>query len=179
LQTIAEKKAVFNLPYHKNQVEYWGIVNHDFSDSFLSMTNSFLKNFLIGVHSRHHKEIFSAFVELVQNVAEYSQAKYKQYPPPSYFSLVAGKNAVNLITSNQIKEKAISFVTTFIDELLKLSKEELKIRHKEALLEGKSLGLILIIRMKNAKFDYEIQKDHEGIHWLTIETTIHYEFTED
>lgn len=179
MQTIAEKKALFKLPYHKNQVEYWGGVNHDFSDSFLSMTNAFLKNYLIGVHTRHHKEIFSAFVELVQNAVEYSLKEFENELPLCYFGLEAKKNSIQLLASNKLKNKDIDFVSSFIDQLQSALKDDLKAQYKDALLEGKSLGLILIMRMRNADFEYEIQEDHEKNHWLTIETTIHYESIEN
>lgn len=179
LQTLEEKKELFKLPYHKNQIEYWGPVESNLADAFLSMTSEFLKKFLLGVHGRHLKDIFSAFVELVQNVAEYNKAEFEEQTPPAYLSLVVEKSHVHLTTSNQIKEKDIPFIEGLINDLRNSSKEDLKVRHKEALLEGKSLGLILIMKMRNAQFDFKIEKATEDLHWLCIETTINYESTEN
>ena len=179
MKTIQEIKEHFNLPYHKNQIEYWGPVKSDLADAFLAMTNEFLKKYIVGVHSRHLKEIFSAFVELVQNVSEYNQEAFGEILHSSYLGLVAGKNKVQLATSNLVKEKDIPFIEGLLNELTGSSKEELKSKHREALLEGKSLGLIIILRMQNATFDFKIEKTNEGHYWLSIETVINYESTEN
>lgn len=179
MQTIAEKKKLFKLPYSKDQIEYWGPVSDGFSDAFLSMGNSFLKNFLEGFHLRHYKEIFSAFVELIQNVAEYNRLEYTDNPPQSYLNLTVEKETVKILTINQVKKKDTDYLSGFFDELLGNSKEELKKKHRQALLDGKSLGLIIILRMKSSGLSYKIQQDESGTHWLSIETNIKYGSTED
>lgn len=174
MQTIAEKKALFKLPYHKNQIEYWGPVNSDFCDSLLNMSHDFLKKFLFGVHIRHLKEIFSVFVELVQNIAEYNQIEFAESIPQSYINLVINDNTVLISTKNEIKEKDVTSVKSFLEGLINSSKEALKEKHREALIEGKSLGLIIILKMNNADFNFEILKDEQNTNWLSIETTINY-----
>tara|TARA_R110000868_G_scaffold91491_2_gene253721 strand:+ start:162 stop:701 length:540 start_codon:yes stop_codon:yes gene_type:complete len=174
LQTIAEKKALFKLPYHKNQIEYWGPVNSNFCDSLLSMSHDFLKKFLFGVHVRHLKEIFSVFVELVQNIAEYNQIKFADATPQSYVNLVINDTSVFITTKNEIKEKDVASIKNYIESLTNSTKEELKEKHRDALIEGKSLGLIIIVKMNNADFNYEIITDEQNANWLSIETTINY-----
>lgn len=174
MQSIAEKKALLKLPFHKNQIEYWGPVNSEFSDSLLNMSHDFLKKFLFGIHIRHQKEIFSVFVELVQNIAEYNQKEFAESIPSSYVNLIIKNKSVFIATKNEIKEKDIHSISSYLNTLTNYSKAELKEIHREALLEGKSLGLIIILKMKDADFKFEIIKDEQNINWLSIETTINY-----
>ena len=70
LQLIEKRKQLLNLPFNKDQIEYWGPISNEFSDAFLGMGRLFLQQFLEDSHVRLVKGVFSSFVEMVQNIEE-------------------------------------------------------------------------------------------------------------
>ncbi len=176
-QIIEKRKQQLKLPFHRDQIEYWGPISNDFSDAFLSMGRLFLQQFLVGVHVRLIKGVFSSFVELVQNIAEYHQIEFEENIPQSFVNLVIEKELITISTLNQVKEKDVVQLTELFEKLFSLSKEELKKAYRDSLFEGESLGLIMIKKLINSNLEWEISKDKEGINWLSLELKINYENT--
>lgn len=179
LQLIEKRKQLLKLPYLKDQIEYWGPVSDDFSDAFLSMGRLFLQQFLIDEHVRLIKGVFSSFVEMVQNIAEYNQKEFKDNIPQSFVNLMLGDELITITTINKVKEKDVENLTQLFENLFAMSKDELKKAHREALLEGKSLGLIMIKKLINSELDWELNTDQEGVNWLSLELKINYGSTKN
>jgi hypothetical protein len=178
VETISRRKKLFDLPLRKEELEYWGPLNHHFSNSFLTMGNKFLQAYFESISVKTIKKIFTAFVELVQNVAEYSEEKFQNNFPQSYVNLKVEGDEVVIKTANIILTEDVHNLTSKFNWLLNLEGVELDQAHKKALIHGESLGLIMIRKMKNANFDWEIIEQNEE-HWLTFELRIRYEETTD
>jgi len=179
LQLIEKRKQLLKLPFNKDQIEYWGPVSNDFSDAFLGMGRLFLQQFLINVHVRLIKGVFSSFVEMVQNIAEYNQKEFEDSIPQSFVNLMIGEDLITITTINKVKEKDVKKLSQLFENLFAMSKDELKKAHREALLEGKSLGLIMIKKLTDSELDWELNTDKEGVNWLSLELKINYGSTKN
>ncbi len=173
METISKRKRLFELPLKEDELEYWGPLNHEFCNSFLTMGNVFFDKFFKDVDVKTIKTVFSAFVELVQNAAEYNVNHYQNNLPQSYINLKVRENFIQIYTVNQIEEKDVIALKERFEQLNKWSPEELDKNYKEALIKGKSLGLIMIKRMKNANLDWEIAERNDK-KWLAVELKINY-----
>jgi len=179
LQLIEKRKQLLNLPFNKDQIEYWGPISNEFSDAFLGMGRLFLQQFLGDAHVRLVKGVFSSFVEMVQNIAEYNQKEFEENIPQSFVHLMLDDNAIIITTINKIKEKDVPHLSQLLTKLFAMSKDELKKAHREALLDGKSLGLIMIKKIMDSELDWEINKDETGNNWFSLELKINYGSTKN
>jgi len=173
LASIDQKKKLFRLPFTEDELEYWGPLNHAFCNSFLTMANTFFEKFLDGKDIKTVKSVFSAFVELVQNVAEYNERGFSPNYPSSYVNVGVKDSFVMIKTANRLIDKDLDAMKDRMESLDNYSKEELQDRYKMALLNNQSLGLIMIKRMSNAHLEWGIHKQ-EGQHWLLVELKIDY-----
>ena len=171
--SIDQKKKLFQLPLLEDELEYWGPLNHTFCNSFLTMGNNFFEKFLGDMDMKSIKTIFSAFVELVQNASEYNEANFESNIPQTYVNVKVHEDNVYIRTANQILEKDVKALKDRLDRLESITMEELDADYKDALINNKSLGLIMIKRMKNASFEWEFQQNNEQI-WLSVELKIEY-----
>lgn len=165
------------LPHTSNSLFYYGPVCHQFSNSFLTMSESFFKRVFEGVGVKKRKGIFSSFVEMVQNVADYNEKIIDEYPPESLVSIKVLSSEVVVVTSNLIKKNDVVDVQSKFAKILSLSKNELKEEHKLAILGGGSLGLLMIRKQEDSELFYEIEKDKNGDYWLNLQLKIKYEST--
>lgn len=167
---ILEKKGI---PIDENQLSYWGPINPNFSDSFLNMANVFLDRFYKSKPLINLKKIFSSFVELVQNVAEYNEKNELTKLSQSFMNLSIEDDYVSILTSNQILECDVSSVKTIFNELFSLKENEVLERHKKALLNNESLGLLMIKKLQNAEFYWELIKDNKNNNWLNVKLKVY------
>ena len=173
LASIDEKKKLFRLPFTEDELEYWGPLNHTFCNSFLTMANSFFERFLEGMDIKTVKAVFSAFVELVQNVSEYNEDRLSPNIPASYVNVGIKDGHVMIKTANQLLAEDVKELKLRLENLDAYSEEELKDQYKTALLNNKSLGLIMIKKMQNAHLNWEIH-EQDNQHWLLVELKIDY-----
>ena len=171
---INNKKDLFSLPYFKDQLEYWGPVNRAFSDSFLTMGHKFIYQYFGRLDSKYLKIVFSSFVEIVQNVAEYNEGSYEVNFPQSFLRLRDTGDKIVIDTVNSIKSEDKLEVQTIFERVFALPKEELQSEYKKLLLKGGSLGLIMLRKLKNSEFEYSFSENEEGDTWLVIELKMNY-----
>lgn len=173
LAGINKKKELFHLPFKEDELEYWGPMNHTFCNSFLTMSNSFFEKFMDGMEMKTVKAVFSAFVELVQNVAEYNESHYQDNIPQTYVNVRVNDEVIFIKTANQLEKEDAEAMRLRLEKLQSYDQEQLNQQYKEALLKNRSLGLIMVHRIKDAEFDWEIQKKKDQF-WLSIELKIKY-----
>ena len=87
---IQRKKEIFNLPYQKDQLEYWGPINSIFADSFLTMGHTFIYQYFNSLDSKRLKSVFSSLVALVQNISAYAENNYKEIQYPVFIRVKDG-----------------------------------------------------------------------------------------
>ncbi len=172
-EIIEKRKKLFHLPLKEDEIEYWGPVNNDFCNSFLAMGNAFFDRFLDKLDSKFSKTVFSAFVELTQNVSEYNEANFSDDLPQSYINLKVLSNSIFIKTANRILLEDVKPFENRMQKLESWNWEELRAEYKKALFEGDSLGLIMIKRMKDADLSWEIF-NKEDKYWLSLELKIDY-----
>lgn len=170
---IQKKKDSFKLPYHRDQLEYWGPVNHVFSDSFLTMGHTFLYQYFHHFSGKLLKSIFSSFVEMVQNVSEYNEKAFNGNYPQSYVGLKDDNGVIIITTANQIRSEDLLSIKTIFESTFKIEESKLFDKYKTLLMKGDSLGLIMLRRLKNATIDYTFSEEN-GEHWLSLELKISY-----
>ncbi len=173
LASIDQKKKLFQLPLKEDELEYWGPLNHTFCNSFLTMGNNFFEKYLEEMDIKTVKTIFTAFVELVQNASEYNEAHFQANIPQTLVNVKVMNDHVFIRTANQILKEDVKELKDRLERLENLSSDELAADYKDALINNKSLGLIMIQRMKNADFEWAFQENEDQI-WLTIELKIQY-----
>jgi len=173
-KSIQRKKDLFGLPFYKDQLEFWGPLGASFSNSFLTMGEAFLKQFFGNNNVKGLKPIFSSFVELVQNVSEYNELEYSDNLPQSYVNLKIENQFVIIQTANKLKDKSVGELKARLEAVISSTDEEIKNKHKETLLGGGSLGFIMLKKLKDAKFDYEIKEEGDDNNWLSLELKINY-----
>ncbi|MFT5666976.1 MAG: hypothetical protein ACI9DK_001164 [Vicingaceae bacterium] len=171
---IQHKKDLFSLPYVKDQLEYWGPVNRAFADSFLTMGYKFIYQYFGNLDSKFLKSVFSSFVEIVQNVAEYNEGSFKDNSPQSFIRLKDLGGQIVIDTCNSIKPEDKLAVQTVFEKVFDLPKEELQAEYKKLLFKGGSLGLIMLRKLKNSEVEYSLSENDEGELWLSIELKMNY-----
>lgn len=177
-ESIQRKKKLYDLPFHKDQLEYWGPIDHGFANSFLTMGDAFLKQFF-AKNVKLYKAIFSSFVELVQNVSEYNEMEYKESLPQSYVNLKIDNQFVIIQTINKLESKDVDVLEDRLKKLFESTPEEIKELHKKTLMGGGSLGFFMIKKLENTTFEYEFSKEDSDTNWLSLELKINYGSTTD
>lgn len=176
-ELIENDSITSELPHTSNSLFYCGPFGHQFSDSFLTMSEVFFKRFFGGESVRKKKGTFSSFIELVQNVADYNEKEFLNDLPRSLISIKVLKREVVIVTSNLIKDNDVRELESKFSKIFSLNENELKEEHKLAILGGRSLGLLMVRKQEDSELYYEIRKDKNGDHWLNLQLKIQYEST--
>lgn len=171
---IQHKKDLFSLPYVKDQLEYWGPVNRAFADSFLTMGYNFIYQHFGSLDSKFLKSVFSSFVEIVQNIAEYNEGSFNDNSPHSFICLKDSGGQIVIETCNSIKPEDKLAVQTVFEKVFNLPREELQGEYKKLLFKGGSLGLIMLRKLKNSEVEYSLSENDQGEYWLSIELKMNY-----
>jgi hypothetical protein len=157
-----------------NELKYCGPFSHQFSDSFISMGNIFLQGFFEGESIKKVKGIFSCFVELAQNMADYNELHFAERLPLNFISMEVFDNTVSITTRNIINGDDKQGIEDRLVNLFSQNSDELDDSHKDAIINGKSLGLIMIKRLEESTFNYSFQQNEENNYWLNLELKIEY-----
>lgn len=70
---ITQLKRSFELPIKKDEMEYFGPIDHQLSNAFLTMGHDFMQTYFNSLSRIMRKKIFTVFIELIQNIADYSE----------------------------------------------------------------------------------------------------------
>lgn len=167
-------ETMMNCSQQSNCLQYWGPVGHKFSDSFLTMTNDFLQKYFENESVKKIKGIFSSIVELVQNVADYNEIRFSNGFPNSLIGVKVLESKVMIFTKNKLDSEDVKMLDTLFEKITSLSGTVLESEHKNAILNGKSLGLLMIQRLDESKFDYKIETDQAKESWLHLQLAINY-----
>lgn len=159
---------------HLKEQEYWGPIDHSFSDAFLAMAYEMLRNYFSKEEIRIRKAIISTITELIQNIADYNAIYFPIDPPTSYFNLVLCDHNAKINCSNQILEQHSEDLKQRFMKLQAFSRKELQEKYKNALLHNESLGLLILHKFPDVKIDWKFKKSGEGFEWLNIYVTLNY-----
>ena len=130
------------------------------------------------------RQVFSIFVELMQNVIRYGddgpQQTQKNGDKPSYGMLTVSKNEGRLVvmSGNYIANEHAARICSRIDELKAKTQDELRQIYKEKLRQptedtskGASLGLIEIARRSSTPPDYVMTDGPDGTSFFIIKAS--------
>jgi hypothetical protein len=132
------------------------------------MGSDFL-DYTLTTSPKRAKQVFTAFVELMQNIAEYYDQTFSEdSTPDAFINLKIRPEVVIIHTANEVLEKDLKNIKTTLGRFFSLDEIGLENERKEALLKGKSLGMIMIRKMLNKKFEWGLQT-HQNKHWLTFD----------
>jgi len=172
IEIIKERKKLFGLPLQENEVEFWGPIDYDFSDSFLNMGNAFLSSYSKLGYSKR-KKFFTAFVELVQNIAKYNETETENNYSHSFVNLKMLDDKVSLVTANQIDAKHVEIVNAKFKEIFSTPKDKLPEKYKTALMNGESLGLVMVRSLEDSTLEWDVVKEGEE-NWLIFKLQMSY-----
>ena len=129
------------------------------------------------------QEVFSVFVEQMNNMLMYSAEK-EQFQtaesPKGTFILGKDGNTYFIQTGNVMKSESIELIKSRIDYLNTLDKKELRTFYKEQLRlsddnpesKGAGLGLIEIARRISSKIEYSFTPYDEGFTFFSLYVSI-------
>ena len=130
------------------------------------------------------KQVFSIFVELMQNVIRYGDDGPQPVSPsgekPSYGMLTVSRNNGELVvmSGNFIANEDAEKICARIDELKSKSQDELRQIYKDKLRQpteeqskGASLGLIEIARRSSTPPDYMLTEGSDGTSFFIIKAS--------
>jgi hypothetical protein len=130
------------------------------------------------------QEVFSVFVEQMNNMLMYSAEKIFSESPKGTFILgtlnESKKQTYFIQTGNIMKAENINLVKNKIDylntldknELRKYYKEQMKIENDNPESKGAGLGFIEIARRISSKIEYAFTQYDEGLTFFTLYVTI-------
>lgn len=163
-------------------LSYSGFVSQD----ILEAVGQTLRDRLEDIQSSPNqiRQVFSIFVELMQNVIRYGddgpQAATSKGQKPSYGILIVSKNGdeLALYSGNFISTQDAERISSRLDEFKGRTPEELRKIYKERLRQptdihskGASLGLIEIARRSSRPPEYQISQGPDGMSFFVIKAS--------
>lgn len=79
-----------------------------------------------------------------------------------------------IFTKNKILSDDVLSLKFLLKRITGLIGNDLESEYKDAILNGKSLGLLMIQRLEESKFDYKIEINQENESWLHLQLAINY-----
>jgi len=129
-----------------------------------------------------YNNVFSIFVEQVENIIRYSDEKLSENEKMASNGIIAiGKNNKNyfIISGNHIINNKIDSILNKLNIINDMSKDELKVYYKEKRRfntceesKGAGIGLIEIARKSSKKIEYDIKKLDDNYSFFTIKAVI-------
>ncbi len=171
---IQHKKELFNLPYHRDQLEYWGPITPALADSFLTMGNTFIYHYFNNLDSSYLKSVFSSLVVMVQNVSQYAEKSYENWDNQAFFRVKDVGQQILISTANRINLEDKLSVKTVLESIFAIPEEGLDAAYKETLFAGGGLGLITLRKLKGTTLEYSLSEKSEGQLWLENELKMNY-----
>lgn len=153
---ITELKKSFKLPIKKDEMEYFGPIDHQLSNAFLSMGHDFMESYFSKFPRILRKKLFTVFIELIQNIADYNEKSSNQNRR-AFVKLTVDRGEIVIKTVNFVIKSDVESLRSKFEKVFALNKDQLNEAYKEALMNGKSLGLIMIRNIENESFGYQIQ----------------------
>lgn len=164
---IAELKKNFKLPINKDEMEYFGPIDHQLSSAFLDMGHDFMQSYFSNVPRIFRKKLFTVFIELIQNIADYNEKSSNQNKR-AFVKLTVDQGVIMIKTINFVLKKDLEQLSKTLKQTFEIEGEDLQAAYKVALMKGKSLGLIMIRSIKGASFTYQIDSSEEA-NYLSFE----------
>ncbi len=127
--------------------------------------------------------IFTIFIELSQNMMNYSITKYKDHGlDKSEALIVIGKDSDNfyyISSQNVVDKKGMEVINSRLDDIISLNKEEIKNRYRELRKSGKhshnkggGIGFYEIAKRCNG-FEYEFLPIDEDRYYFQFKVIVH------
>lgn len=163
-------------------LSYSGFVSED----ILEAVGQTLRDRLVDMkkNPQQIRQVFSIFVELMQNVIRYGddgpQSLVNPESKPSYGMLTVSKNGDNLVvmSGNYISNEDAEKMCDRIDQLRNCSADELRKIYKDKLRQpteetskGASLGLIEIARRSATPPEYHLSEGPDGTSFFIIKAS--------
>ncbi len=155
-----------------------GNINSDLLSSILKITESKLDT--IQEQPKTKKRVFNILVECLQNVYHHLDERpssTEEFEDINSAVLMLGKENDDyiIITGNFILGERVDGLKTRLDELNKMTREELKAKYQEVLSEegfsekgGAGLGFIDILRKSGNKINYDFRKVDDKYSFFTL-----------
>ena len=121
------------------------------------------------------KNCFIALTELVQNISDYNK-NAKTIKNNTELNLKVCSSHLTLTSRNLIRKDHLANIRSIYKDLFSLSMNELDIKYREAMLNKKSLGLLMVRKLKDSSFAWCIE-DHtceKQLFWLKTELKYFY-----
>jgi hypothetical protein len=164
---ITEWKKSFELPINKDEMEYFGPIDHQLSSAFLDMGHDFMQSYFSNIPRTLRKKLFTVFIELIQNIADYNEKSSNQNSR-AFVKLTVDSGEIIIKTVNFVAKSDLENVKVLLEKTFELDEEDLQAAYKVALMNGESLGLIMIRSIKEATFEYKFDSN-ETMNYLTFE----------
>jgi hypothetical protein len=127
------------------------------------------------------KKVFAIFVELTQNIRDYSSEVMtfnEKEVGTGLIVLQEHEDYFTLLSGNKIKNKEVERISEYINQLNNLNKDELKQLYKQKLSQesgkenGGGVGFISIIRKSGNKLEVEMEHIDNEFSFFVVSTKI-------
>lgn len=113
---ITQLKQSFELPIKKDEMEYFGRIDHQLSNAFLTMGHDFMQTYFKSLPRIMRKKIFTVFIELIQNIADYNE-KYSNPNQRAYVKLTVDNGEIIIKTVNFVIHSDVAELKLKFDKL--------------------------------------------------------------
>jgi hypothetical protein len=155
---------------------YKGSVSRDLLDTLLRLIDDKIAKIELSAVTR--RKVYTIVVELLQNIYHHFGVDNEVVSTDLdsiMFILSKKEGNYRIVTGNHVPRKEVSRLKHKIDEVNKMTLEELKNYYKAALSNGEfsdkggaGLGIIDIARRAEKKLEYEFEDTHEDFTYFTL-----------
>jgi hypothetical protein len=160
---------------HNVVLIYHGNFDQDMIKSVLGMTERKLNQEKVDEHVK--KRMFNVMIEGLQNIAKHQRLRKDQLYP--FLLISKDEQNYHILTGNYIMNDKIELVSSRIDKVNSLTKDELKEYYKQARLKsvisdvgGAGLGFIDMARKSGNKINYKFYSSDEDTSLFLLHNTI-------
>ena len=163
---------------------YRGEFSTTITDSILSLAETNLDNSKDAKKVR--KRVYFILVEGLQNITRHQEETTSSNETPGLLVIQRKENAYRITTGNLIRSENIADLTSHLDRINSLDKQELKQYYRDILNTrtfsekgGAGLGLIEIARKSGNKLSFDFQKITDEFSYFYMQTKIQIQKEED
>ncbi len=179
--TTSDKTIFVNELYNimsENQIfmTYLGDITPDITNSLIKAVKYDNSNFTHGPAAK--KKIYKVIVESLENVCKHAVRLEKELRP-AIFLIGKNEDAYHVITGNYLYQEEIPPFNKLLGEINTLSREEIKARYNNILLNGEisdkdgaGLGLLDILLKSNGKLDYEFIHIQDNLSFYVLKVKV-------
>jgi hypothetical protein len=172
---------------HEITLVYEGEITHQITKAFTSLAESNMaKEDESGAVQR---KVFHVMVECLQNISkhadEFTSNDYL-FSGRGIFLVSKGENEYSITTGNAIENKRKEDLTSMLDSINKMDKDELKALYKKQMKEGRlsdkggaGLGFIDIKRKTGKELEYHFLPISESASFFLLTSTISRDINQD